>query len=167
MVDELDGRYSGSYQLHDAAPDTDYGIPETILCELDFQDEIICLIDREQEKSAMVSKNLELFKGNNKQYVCYVKDRQLQPIDISNGVCYFTAKEDRSDPTPVIEKSTNVPGEGQIGAANKGEFYFYLVPADTSSLEQNQYFFDVTVVLSSGKLYTVAQGMLYVKDPIR
>jgi len=168
MSDQIygDGRYSGSYQLRNAAPDTEYGVPEQLLCDMYWQDEIECLIDRVWEKSAMAYKNLDLYKGNNKQYVCYVKDRTLTAIDISNAVCTLTVKREKSDVSPTFQKSTNVPGEGEIGAANKGEFYFYIVPADTTSLETRQYVFDIKIAMPTATLYTVAEGVIYMREPV-
>ena len=39
-----------------------YGVPETILCDLDSKVDITCIIDRELEKSAMAFKNLLLME---------------------------------------------------------------------------------------------------------
>lgn len=114
----------------------------------------------------MVLQSLAIYAGDDKTYVCYVKDRCLNPIDISNATCYFTVKVRKDDTAPTIQKSTAVSGEGEIGAANKGEMYFYLVPADTSGLEIRQYVFDIKVVLSSGKVYTVAEGILNLNEPV-
>jgi len=143
-------------------PDTDYGYAEIINCELNFQDQIICLIDREQEKSAMKNRFLSLVIGDNKQYVCYVKDRNLNPIDITGAICILKVWQDIED-SPVIEKSTNVPGEGTIGAANKGEFYFYLIPTDTSLLPAQQYVFEISIDIES-RHYTVCKGTLELEE---
>lgn len=139
-------------------PDTDFGYAEVINCDLNFQDYIVCVIDREQEKSAMKNRFLTLSLGDSKQYVCYVKDRNLNPINISNAVCYLKVWEDTTQ-APIITKATNVSGEGLIGAADKGEFYFYLVPADTENLSAQQYPYEISVDIN-GNHYTVSQGII-------
>lgn len=144
-----------------AQPDTDFGFAEKIMCELNFEDLIYCTIDREMEKSAMKNRFLSLVAGDNKQYVCYVKDRKLNPINITDAVCTLKIWQNTEQP-PVIEKHTNVSSEGVIGAANKGEFYFYLLPSDTESLPEQQYPFEITVDLS-GKHFTVSTGVLDLK----
>lgn len=152
----------GQNNVAPALSDTEYGIPETILCELNYQDKIICTIDRTQEKSAMDFKNLTLFSNNNKTYVCYAKDRLLNPINITSGVCVMTWKTSKSGDV-VLTKRTDVSGEGEIGAGNKGEFYFYILPEDTEELDERQYFFDINILISS-KIYTVAEGVINLKN---
>lgn len=156
--------YSGtSFFNRDTYPDTDYGVGDTIYCELQYRERIECTINRVEERSAMEYKNLFLTIGDTKQYVCYVKDRNLNPIDISDTVCTFKAWED-TDEDPVIELETNVAGEGTIGAADQGEFYFYFQPATTSSLSEQQYPFIITIDFPSGAHYTVANGVLQLNE---
>jgi hypothetical protein len=162
-----DGRYWLTYQLRHAEWDTSFGIPETMNCELNYMDMIIGLIDRTERANTMVIQGFSLYQGNNKTYVCYAKDRNMNPINISNAVCVLTVKREKSDVTPVFQKYTNVPGQGEIGAPEKGEFYFYIVPTDTTSLEaERQYSFDVKILMPTTNVYTVAEGTILIKKPV-
>jgi len=161
----LDGRYR-DWPIPPEPRDTAYGVPEQIQCEVNFQDTLICPIDREREKSDMEFKSLQLFAGNDKTYVCYAKTRCLDPIDITGGVAVLSLKRDRDDTAFVLQKRTDVAGEGEIGAANKGEFYFYIVPADTTGWEYRQYPFDIKLQDASGKVYTVAHGVIELQEPV-
>jgi len=162
----LDGRYQ-DWPLPPEPEDTRYGVPETLECELNWSETLICTIDRTKEKSDMVLQSLSLFAGNDKTYVCYVKDRCLSAIDLTGAIGVLTAKMSKDDSVAVFQKRTDVAGEGEIGAANKGEMYFYLVPADTSTLETGrQYVFDIKVQVGSGKVYTVAEGTILLKQPV-
>jgi hypothetical protein len=148
----------GQNNVAPALSDTEFGVMEKINCELNYQDKIICLIDRTQEKSNMDFKNLTLFANTDKTYVCYLKDRLLNEINITGATCTLNVRENKGE-SPVITKSTDNPTDGVIGAPNKGEFYFYIVPSDTSSLEERQYFFDIVVEVSL-KTYVVAEGVI-------
>jgi uncharacterized protein YlzI (FlbEa/FlbD family) len=44
--------------------------------------------------------------------------------------------------------------------------FFYLVPADTVSLEIRQYVYDVKVTLLTGKKYTVLEGVINLLEPV-
>ena len=57
-------------------------------------------------------------------------------------------------------------GEGAVTDPTHGEVEFYVVPADTVSLEIRQYVFDVTVTVASGKTYTILEGVLNLLEPV-
>ena len=157
--------YKARYDQREPLPPTDFGEPEIIDGDLNYQDKFDGLIDRTGEKTAMAFKNLSLYAGDNKTYVVYVKDRWLNPIDLEGAVGTLTVKQDKDDTSPLIQKHTNVSGEGDIGTHEDGEMYFYLIPSDTSSLSERQYVFDVKVVVNS-KTYTVAEGVINIKQPV-
>lgn len=104
--------------------------------------------------------SFDIYAGNNRQLRVLVRDDDLNVIDITGATGVFTVKTTKSATSASIQKSTAVSGEGQIGAADEGEMFFFLVPADTSSLDIRQYVFDVKVTLSNGKAYTVVEGVV-------
>jgi len=113
----------------------------------------------------MAYESLQLYAGNNHTYHIYVKSRCMNDVDITGATGVLTWKSTK-DGTVTFQKSTAVPGEGEIGAPTKGEMYFYLVPADTNTLEYRQYKFDVTLTMSDGKVYTVLEGVVTLKEPV-
>lgn len=157
--------YKARYDERQPLPPLDYGEPEIIDGELNYQEKFDSLIDRVGEKSAMAFKNFTLYAGNSKTYVTYVKDRWLNPIDVQNAIGTMTVKVNKDDVTPLIQKHTNVSGEGAIGTHEAGEMYFYFVQADTISLSPRQYVFDVKVQLN-GKTYTVAEGVINILQAV-
>ncbi|GAG49965.1 unnamed protein product, partial [marine sediment metagenome] len=70
--------------------------------------------------------NLEMYQSENKTIHVYVKDRDLDYIDITGGTGVFTVKAKKTDVANLIQKSTAVSGEGELGAPDKGEMYFYM-----------------------------------------
>lgn len=103
---------------------------------------------------------LDLYQDNNRRLRVYIRDGDMNIVDLTGATCVFTVKLTKEDALPVIQKSTAVSGEGEIGSADQGECFFYIVPADTSGLDIAQYVFDVTVTLSDGNVYTSVEGVL-------
>ena len=110
---------------------------------------------------------MDFYADNNRRLRCYIRDGDLNIVDLTGATCIFTVKMTKDDVTPAIQKSTAVSGEGQIGSADQGECFFYLVPADTSSLAIAQYRFDVTVILADGNEYTTVEGVFNLLQPVR
>jgi len=132
-------------------------ISETQMCGI--------INDRPVRRSAMPYEKIEIYADNNRTLRVYVKDEDLNVIDLTGATAVMTVRETKDDPV-VFTKSTAVSGEGQIGAADEGEIFFYLVPSDTASLDIRQYVFDVEVTLSSGKKYTVLEGIINLLQPV-
>jgi len=110
--------------------------------------------------------SFDLYAGSDRRLRVYVKDMDLNIVNLTGAVCVFTMRHTKSEPI-VIQKSTAVPGEGQIGAADEGECFFFLIPADTSSLPICQYVFDVTVTLASGATYKgTVEGVVNLLQPV-
>jgi len=108
----------------------------------------------------------DIYQGNNRQLRVLVRDEDMNVIDITGATGVFTVKETKESTSPSIQKSTAVAGEGQIGAADEGEMFFFLVPADTSSLDIRQYVYDVKLTLASGKTYTIVEGVVNLLEPV-
>jgi hypothetical protein len=109
---------------------------------------------------------MDFYADNNRRLRTYIRDGNLNIIDLTGATCIFTVKMTKTDTTPTIQKSTAVPGEGEIGSADQGECFFYLVPADTASLAIAQYVFDVTVILADGNSYTTVEGVFNLLQPV-
>lgn len=140
-----------------------YNEPEILEGRLNFQDTLNVFIDRVGDR--YMYQNLDLYSGNNKTYIIYVKDRELQPVNLTGATGVLTVKDEKGG-TTVIQKSTSVSGEGEIGSPEQGEAYFYLVPTDTSSLAYQQYVYDIKITLSNGKTYTVLEGVINLLQPV-
>jgi hypothetical protein len=110
--------------------------------------------------------SFELYAGSNRRLRVYVKDGDLQIVDLTGATCIFTMRQTKDDPI-VVQKTTAVPAEGMIGAADEGEVFFFLVPADTATLDICQYVFDVSVTKATGEVYkAVVEGVINLLQPV-
>lgn len=116
-------------------------------------------------RKAVPYETMELYANNDRILRVYVKTPCLNVVNITGAVGVLTIKPSFSS-TAVITKSTAVPAQGMIGAADEGEMFFYIVPADTASLDIRQYVFDVKITLSTGKKYTVISGLINLIQPV-
>lgn len=103
---------------------------------------------------------LDLYADNDRRLRVYIRDGDMNIVDLTGATCVFTVKLTKNDTSPVIQKSTAVSGEGEIGSADQGECFFYILPSDTDSLDIAQYVYDVKVTLSDGKTYTAVEGVV-------
>lgn len=109
---------------------------------------------------------LDLYAGNNKQIQVYVKDKDLNVINLAGARAVLTVRKTKDSPI-IFQKDTANPTEGQIGSPNWGEIFFYIVPNDTDSLDTNeQYVLDVKVQVASKKVYTVLEGAINLLQPV-
>jgi len=113
----------------------------------------------------MKYENLSMYKGEDKSIHIYIKDQDLNPIIMTGSMSTFVVKKSKSDATNLIEKHTNVNGEGMIGAPEQGEIYFNLMPSDTNNLEPRQYVWHVKTVTASAKTFIVFEGTLTIELP--
>lgn len=110
--------------------------------------------------------HIDLFKGNDRQIRFLARDSSLNVVDLTGSVCVFSVKENKTDSSFLLQLSTDIVGQGQIGAGDSGEAFFFVTPSDTASIESAQYFFDVNVTLSDGKKYTSVEGYLNLLQPV-
>lgn len=111
-------------------------------------------------RNAVPQEIFELYKGSDRTLRVFVKTPDLDVIDITGSVGILTIKPNKESTVATISKHTNVAAEGAIGAADRGEMFFYLIPADTSSLDAQQYVFSVKITLSNGKIYAILEGII-------
>ena len=117
-------------------------------------------------RKAVPYQAIELYNKNNRTLRVYVKTADLNVVNTAGSVGLLTVKESKDSSAPVFTKSTNNPAEGAIGSPDQGELLFYIVPADTVNLDIRQYVFDVRVTLSSGKVYTVLEGVINLQQSL-
>lgn len=110
--------------------------------------------------------SMDLYANNNRRLRVYIRDGDLNIVDLTGATCLFTVKMLKADAVLTIQKSTAVPAEGQIGSADQGECFFYILPADTASLAIAQYVYDVSVELADGNQYTTVEGVLNLLQPV-
>lgn len=142
------------------------GEAESLIGELQYREIFEQFLDRTIPRAlGMTFFNLSLYAGNSKQYVIYVKDRDLVPIDLTGAVASMTWRETKNSPV-VLVKDTTIPTNGVISIPTQGEIRFFIMPADTSTFTPRQYVFDVTVVTAGGGVYTVMEGVILLKQPV-
>ena len=148
--------YDPSYQA---------GEDEVLIAELQYREIIYTVLDRFQRANPMTTYSLIVYAGNDKEFLIYVKDRNLVPIDLTGATAVMTFKTTKSG-SVLFQLSTANPAQGIIAVPTQGEVRFYLVPSNTSSLDIRQYHFDVTITTSSGKKYTVLDAIMNLKEPV-
>jgi len=117
-------------------------------------------------KNKVPYEKIEIYADNDRTLRVFIKDGDLNIINLTGATLVLTVKETKNSTSTTFTKSTANPSEGQIGAADEGEAFFFIVPSDTASLDIRQYVYDVEVTLSSGKKYTVLEGILDLLQPV-
>lgn len=126
----------------------------------------MCGIQNPYGRSAVPYETIEMYANNDRVLRVYAKTADLNIVNLTGAVGVFTVKTDKTATLAVITKHTNVPAEGQIGAADEGEMFFYIVPADTVHLDIRQYVFSIRITLSTGKTYTILEGVINLEQPV-
>jgi len=108
--------------------------------------------------------SLSFFKNDDRSIRVMVKNSGLDIINLTGAVGEFFWRTAQEDGTTLFTKKTDVAAEGQIGAADEGEMFFFIKPADTASLDVRQYYFLTRVTLSNGKTYTVNHGVINMQE---
>jgi len=121
---------------------------------------------RPLRRRAVPYEAFDLFAGNNRRLRVLVRDEDTNIVDVTGATALFTVKETKNSASSTFQRSTDVSGEGEIGAADKGELFFYVVPANTSGLSIRQYVFDVKLTLAAGTVYTVVEGVLNLQKTV-
>jgi hypothetical protein len=109
---------------------------------------------------------IDLYAGNKRRFRVFIKDANLNIINLTGALCVFTFRLQKGSPI-IFQKHTNIPAEGMIGSADQGECFFYVQPSDTANLDICQYVFDVTVTLTGGDgPYTTVEGVVNLMQPV-
>ena len=117
-------------------------------------------------RSAVPFEPMDLYAGSDRTLRVFIKTPDLNIVNVAGAVGLLSVKTDKSSSTAVITKSTDVSGQGAIGSPDQGEMFFYLVPADTVTKDIRQYVYDVRLTLSTGKTYTVLEGVINLEKSV-
>jgi len=110
------------------------------------------------------SANITMYRGDNRTERVTVKDGDGVALPITGAKVWFTVKEDLddADSAAVFQRKNTAAGgsdtEILITDGVNGVVEIYIVPANTSSLENGKFEFDVQVQLATGKTHTVTRG---------
>lgn len=85
------------------------------------------------------------------------KDGNEKPLNLTDCTIYFTARRLIQDAAPAIFKSSTDAAQIEKTQPTYGICEIHLGPADTRSLLEGDYVFDVWVKLPSGKPYPVVE----------
>ncbi|MCK9154610.1 MAG: hypothetical protein M0P12_00700 [Paludibacteraceae bacterium] len=108
----------------------------------------------------MPNNNFELSKGDDRMIRVYMKDENLDILDLNGAEARFYLSESSKSSTYVIRKSTNSYSEGVIRTPERGEVIFFLGASDTKDLDPTQYYFQIVLILSNGRRYTACTGYM-------
>jgi len=106
-----------------------------------------------------MEKNLQIYRGDDKNYNFVFKDGDGSPIDITGWILFFTVKstvddainDDAAEVIKTISAHTN-PAEGQTTVS--------ILDTDTNGLSAGDYYYDFQVKKSTGKIMTIMHGGL-------
>jgi hypothetical protein len=116
-------------------------------------------------RRAVPYESIDLYANNNRTFRVYVKDADLNIVNVAGCIGLFTFKKTKAD-SALFTKSTAIPAQGAIGSPDQGELIFYILPANTANLDIRQYVFDVRLTLPSGATYTVVEGVINLQQPV-
>ena len=88
-------------------------------------------------RDAVPYESIDMYAKNNRTFRVYVKDADLNVVNVAGCTAIFTFKKTKSD-AALSAKSTAVVGQGAIGSPDQGELIFYILPADTVNLDIQQ-----------------------------
>lgn len=104
--------------------------------------------------------HFEILRGDTASFTLKIR-RGRTVEDLTGADLFFTMKESISDSdnAAVVVKDTDLEGGIVIGSpATAGEAKLFFYPGDTSTLDPQDYVFDIQLKTSSGNVYTVATG---------
>lgn len=103
---------------------------------------------------------IELYRGDSKMIRVFVKDENLDVVDLSNAEARFFVSYTSRSKSYLLSKSTANFRQGVIRTPERGEVVFFIDSEDTCSLDVGQYFYQVVVFLSNGSRYTVVSSFV-------
>ena len=108
----------------------------------------------------MALRRLEMTRGDSKTFTLTFKNSAGVPYCLKNWVVFFTMKTNISldDSEASLQKIVTTFADTTSGTS--GVAAIELLPADTASLEAREYDFDIAVITSDSKSYTVMKGKL-------
>jgi hypothetical protein len=140
--------------------------PDDLTGILDFEIQMCGILSTYPRRLIVQTECVESYANRDRTFRVFVKTPDLNIVDLTGATGLLTVKTEKGVLGISIQKSTDVPSEGQIGSPDQGEMFFYLVPADTVSLAIRQYVYDIKVTLTNGKSYTVLEGVFNLQQPV-
>ena len=114
-----------------------------------------------------VSSPSKMFKGNNiSPKFTYKLNGVAQNISAAKLTFALTVSE---YDTTVLFTKKNLAAEGGdneiswVGTGDDGEFYVHILPADTSTLDEGWYWWEIKMILS-GETTTLGQNKVHIKE---
>jgi archaellin len=97
-----------------------------------------------------------LVKGSSKRLQLTVTEQDGKtPVDLTGCKVLMTVKRDASDPTALLQKSSDQISQIEITSPTHGLAQIKFVPTDSRGIDTRQYSFDVWVVLPNGDRFQV------------
>lgn len=108
----------------------------------------------------MALRRLEMTRGDSKTFTLTFKNAAGVLYNLKNWVVFFTLKTNvcLDDSEASLQKIVTTFADTTAGTS--GVAAIELLPADTASLEAREYDFDIAVMTSDSKSYTVMKGKL-------
>jgi hypothetical protein len=108
----------------------------------------------------MALRRLEMTRGDSKTFTLTFKNSAGVPYCLKNWAVFFTLKTNvcLDDSEASLQKIVTTFADTTSGTS--GVAAIELLPADTASLEAREYDFDIAVMTSDSKSYTVMKGKL-------
>lgn len=114
----------------------------------------------------MKANSVELFKGDNRMLRVFVKDENLDIIDLNGAEARFFLAESSQSGEYIFKKTTLNYQEGVIRTPELGEVVFFINTDDTKELDPTQYYYQIIIILKNGQRYTVANGVFNLRNNI-
>lgn len=106
----------------------------------------------------MALRRLSLTRGDSRTLPLVFTDKDGLPVCLKNWTVFFTLKTSWDLPDSQASLQKIVTSFSDSTSGTSGSASIVLVPADTQSLEPQEYDFDIAVCTSAGLQYTVLKG---------
>lgn len=99
--------------------------------------------------------DLEVTRGDDKRWSLLLTKRDSTPHNITDWIVFFTVKAAVADPDANAKIVKNITSHAD---PLNGLTLIDLAASDTASLALGEYFYDIQVKTSTGKIYTIQKG---------
>ena len=106
---------------------------------------------------------IEFFSGDTKILTVFVKDKNNNPVDLTNATITLNIYQ-ATNLNPILIKTLG-SGITLINAVG-GELEIKFNPSDTSELRVKDYPFNIRVVFVNGRVYTIIKDIIKLKSII-
>jgi hypothetical protein len=107
----------------------------------------------------MALRKLSLVRGDSQTYTLTFKDSSGNALCLKNWALHFTLKTNHDLPDADASLQKIVTSFGDSTGGTTGIAAIELLPTDTVNLDPGEYAFDIQVVTSESKIYTVLRGL--------